>query len=255
MRRTRTSTSARLLGIAVLVMVWGLTASRAPVEDVSPRVASFRAVLPSLFPTLSAQTLISGCTNGDVATGNQITITVTKVVGRKTAVPVEDGELITFDETNRDVNLIGASGSVAGVLFTGVTVTPDMVGEYNRLDVTLGSQMTYQGATECVTGGETRYYYSDGSSTSSPCIIGVVNPGSPCTFVEDASVSVALSRSDFEATTVTIGGGETPLPLIYSITADGITLSITMDPSIGAYTLGPNNVVFPAVTPTSASGG
>lgn len=248
MRRTRTSTSARLLGIAVLVMIWGLTSSRPPIEDAPPRAVSFRAVIPSLFPTLFAQTIISGCTNGDVNSGNQITMTVTNAGGRKT-----NNTLVTFDNNSRSVNLIGATGSVAGTLLSGLAIQADWVGAYNRLDITLSSQMTYQGATQCVTGGETRYYYSNGSSTSSPCIIGVANVASPCTLVAGASVSAALNRSDFAATTVNIGGGAFPLDLNYSITNAGITLDVAFDPAIAVYSLGANNVVFPSVSATFAS--
>lgn len=260
MGRTRTSTSARLLGIAVLVIIWSLTASRAPVEDASPSVPSFRAVMPLLFPTLFAQTQIAGCSNGDVNTGNQINITITKVRGRRVATPPESGEIVQFDplppltETSRTVNLIGAVGSVAGVFLNGVPVQSSWPGDYNQLLITLASQMTYQGAAQCATGGETRYYYSNGSSTSSPCIIGAANAGSPCTVVSGASVSAALNRSDFAATTVTIGGGESAMPLNYTITSNGsITLNVGFDPSIAVYTLSGNNVVFPAVTVSFAS--
>lgn len=247
MGRTRTSTAARLLGIAVLVIVWSLTASRAPVEDASPSVPGVRAVMPLVFSTLFAQTQISGCSNGDVNTGNQINITITKVRGRRT----DNVTFVTFDETSRTVNLIGAVGSVASVFLNGVPVQSTWPGDYNQLLITLASQMTFQGATECVTGGQTRYYYSNGSSTSSPCIAAVANP---CTAVSNPSVSAALARSDFAATTVTLGGGESAMPLNYTITADGsITLNVGFDPSIAVYTLNANNVVFPAVTVSFAS--
>lgn len=233
MRRTRTSTSARLLGIVVLVMIWSLTASRAPVEDASPSVPSFRAVMPLLFPTLFAQTIISGCTNGDVSSGNQITITLTRIGGRKT-----DGTLITFSNNPPAVNLFGAVGSVAGVFLSGVAPQSSWPGTYNRLDMTMSSQFTFQGATQCVTGGETRYYYSNGSSTSSPYV----------------TTSLNAARDLVRSTTVTIGGGDFNLDLNYTITAAGaITLNIAFDPAIAVYTLSGNNVVFPSVTATFAS--
>lgn len=246
MERTRTSTSARLLGIAVLVLGWSLTASRAPVEDKPPTLVNPRAAIPLLFPTLFAQTIISGCTNGDVNSGNQVTVTLTRIGGRKT-----DGTLITFSNNPPAVNLFGAAGSVAGSFLSGVAPQSDWPGNYNRLDMTMSSQFTYQGATQCVTGGQTRYYYTNGSSTSSPCIAAVATP---CTAVSSPSVSAALSRSDFAATTVNTGGGDFNLDLNYTITAAGsITLNIGFDPAIAVYTLGANNVVFPSVTATFAS--
>jgi hypothetical protein len=230
-----------LLGIAVLVIIWSLTASRAPVEDASPSVPSFRAVMPLLFPTLFAQTQIAGCSNGNVNTGNEINITTTRVRGRRVATPVENGELVEFSTANNPINLVGAVGSVASVFLNNVPIQSSWFGDYNQLLVTLSSQMTYKGATQCTdavaTGGETRYYYSDGSTTSSP-------------FVTSSFANANTLKS---STTVSFGGGEFPMPVDYEITLNGITMDVKIDPSIAVYSLGVNNVVFPSVNMTFGS--
>lgn len=237
MRRTRTSASVGPLGVAILLAtVFGLTSWQPSVGDAPRTVVD---LISSMFPVLSAESVVTGsdnvaCRNEDVNSGNQVTITLTSVGGRTTG-----SETRTFDSNSRSVNLIGAPGStISDTFFSGLAAT---AGSYNRLDITLSSQMTYQGAVRCVIGGQTRYYYSNGSSSSSPYVT--------------TNLTGARNQSDHRSTTVTVSGGNFQLPLNYTIVDGGsTTLYVAFDVAMAVYDLGSSTyVVFPAASASFAA--
>lgn len=265
MTRTRTSARGRPIAIAIVLVIGsGLTPSRLPVYDAPPAVVHLSKLLPAMFPTLAAAGVVTGsdsaiCTNSDVNSGNQITITVTRVAGRTTG-----GEMRTFDSSTRSVNMLGTAGTVAGTFFSGLTVTADKLGTYNRIDVTPGNQLTFLGAAMCVIGTHRRFYYSNGTDTLSTCVSRTAGGG--CTV--DSSISgsddgssgikTARSQSNYRSTTVTIVSTEGQLAKNYTIADDAATrIDIGFDLGISVYDLGSSLsdsqlVVFPSANSSFA---
>jgi len=241
MTRVRTSARARWCGVVIaLGIASGLTSSRdsVPTEH-GTLVIDFAKLLPSLFPALSAQSsIVTGsdgntCTNGDVNSGNQVTITIERLAGRTTG-----GTEVVFSEDSRSVNLLGAPGTtLADRFFEGLEVP---AGEYDRLNIRRGSQFIYKGAVQCVIGGQTRYYHSNG------------NPDPPSPFV---TTSLAAASAAAVSTTVTVGGDtDFPLSVNYTIVENQTTVvNIAFDPTVAVYDVGGGaHAVFPGSNATGA---
>ena len=236
MTRVRTSARTRWCGIVIALGIassFTLSRDSVPAER-GTLVVDVAKLLPSLFPTLSAQSIVSGCTNGDVASGNQITITLDRLRGRTTG-----GTEVVFSEEDQSVNLLGAPGTtLSDRFFSGLQVPS---GTYNRLIINVTSQMTFIGAVTCVISGQTRYYYSNGSAT----------PPSP--FV---TTSLAAAAAAAVSTTVTVSGtSEFPLDVNYTVAENQATVvNIAFDPTIAVYDVGGGvYAVFPGSTATGAS--
>ena len=236
MTRAPSSARARWFGV---VVVLGTVFSLVSSPDSIPTgratfVANFAKLLPLMFPALSAQSIVSGCTNSDVASGNQITITLTRLAG------VTGGTEVLFSNEARSVNLLGAPGTtLSDRFFEGLDGLPD--GSYSQLNIRVSTEMTYKGAVTCVIGGETRYYYSNGSAT----------PPSPYV-TSSLSAAAALAQS----TTVTVSGtSDFPLAVNYTlVTGQPTVVNIAFSPTIAVYdTGGAVYALFPASNATGAS--
>jgi len=145
---------------------------------------------------------------------------------------------LVFSEDDRSVNLLGLPGTtLADRFFEGLEAP---AGDYNRLDITRGSQFIYKGAVQCVIGGQTRFYYSNGSS----------DPPSP--FV---TTSLAAAAAAATSTTVTVGGDtDFQLSVNYTIVANQEkVINIAFDPTIAVYDVGGGAyALFPGSNATGA---
>lgn len=239
MTRVRTSARARWCGVVIaLGIASGLTSFRDSVPTKhGTLVIDFAKLVPSLFPALLAQSIVTGsdgniCTNGDVNSGNQVTITIVRLAGRTTG-----GTEVVFSEDDRSVNLLGAPGTTLADRFFEDLEVP--AGEYDRLDITRGSQFIYTGAVQCVIGGQTRYYHSNGSA----------DPPSP--FV---TTSLAAAAAAAVSTTVTVGGDtDFQLSVNYTIVSNQTTvINIAFDPTLAVYDVGGAHAIFPGSNATGA---
>jgi len=232
----RMSANARWFGVVtVLAMASSIASSWDPAPATRPAVMNLARLLPAMFPALSAQTVVTGCTNGNVASGNQITITLTRVAAVTTG-----GTEVLITDVARSVDLIGAAGStIADKFFEGLTLA---AGSYKQLNITMSRQMSYTGAVTCVIGGQTRYYYTNGSS----------DPPSPFVTTTAAAASAAAVL-----TQVTLGGANTPFELLinFEVLADtDTTVNILFDPVLAVYDTGSSvYAVFPASDATGAT--
>lgn len=235
MRRSRSSMTIRWAAVAAALAIAGAASTIRPAPGVAPPALDLSRALGLIFPALSAQTIVSGCTNGDVNSGNQVTTTVERF-----AVEDSQGNETLITNTPRSVDLLGAPGTnVVDRFFENL---PIPAGTYTQLNITVSGEMTYIGNVGCVIGGQTRYYYSHGSAT----------PPSPF------SLSSATAAASAVSTTVTVEG-DTSFELSVTFTVNaGVTtvVNIDFDPTLAVYDVhnnGTTYAIFPAANATGAA--
>lgn len=240
MARGRISAQARWFGvITALAIASSVASSWRPAPSAPPTILNIAKLLPPIFTVPAAQFVppsqVAGC-SGKAVAGNQFSITVTNFTAVTTA-----GEDRVIKDTPSTINFAGNDGDLTPEKF--FSNLPLAAGNYKQLKATVSPTLTIKGKVTCasaVWGGETRTYYTDGTTDS--------DNGDPYSLTEAGANPVAAQLN--------MGGGggsaqAATLDINFTVFAGGNTDLNLKIKNENAFVLWDLSSITPAVEPAN----